>query len=60
MTIYHVELTLCYKISNWVQLVIVSFGSTVRVAKRCSKNQNMFVGYSEMLKSIMVKNWTLS
>ena len=60
MKIYHVELTLCQKISNWDQLVIMSFNSTVRVAKRCSKNQNIFVGFSEMLKKIMVKNWTLS
>ena len=32
----------------------------VRVAKCCYKNQNIFVGFSEMLKKIMVKNWTLS
>ena len=60
MKIYHVELTLCQKISNSAQLVIISFSSTVRVAKRCSKNQNIFVGFSKMLKKIMVKNWTLS
>ena len=58
--IYHVELTLCLKISNWAQLVIISFSSTVSVAKRCSKNQNILVGFSEMLKKIIVKNWTLS
>ena len=46
--------------SNWAQLVIISFSSTVRVAKRCSKNQNIFVGFWEMLKKIMMKNWTLS
>ena len=60
MKIYHVELTLCKKISNWAQLVTISFSSTVRVAERCSKNQSIFVGFSEMLKKIMVKNWTLS
>ena len=60
MKIYHVELTLCKKISNWAQLVVISFSSAVRVAKRCSKNQNIFVGFSEILKKIMVKNWTLS
>ena len=38
------------KISNWAQLVIISFNSAVRVAKRYSKNQNSFVGFSEMLK----------
>ena len=32
----------------------------MRVAKRYSKNQNIFVGFSEMLKKITVKNWTLS
>ena len=46
--------------STWAQLVIISFSSTVSVAKRCYKNQNIFVGFSEMLKKIMVKNWTLS
>ena len=60
MKIYHVELILWYKISNWAQLVIVSFSSAVRVAKRYSKNQNIFVGFSEMLKKIIVKNWILS
>ena len=44
MKIYHVELILCYKISNWAQLVIISFSSAVRVAKRYSKNQNIFCG----------------
>ena len=43
-----------------VQLVIISFRSAVRVAKRYSKNQNIFVGFSEMLKKIIVKNWILS
>ena len=56
MKIYYVELILCRKISNWAQLVIISFSSAVRVAKRCSKNQNIFVGFSEMLKKIIVKN----
>ena len=46
--------------SNWAQLVIISFSSAVRFAKRYSKNRNTFVGFSEMLKKIMVKNWTLS
>ena len=32
----------------------------MRVAKRYSKNQNIFVGFSEMLKKIMVKKWILS
>ena len=32
----------------------------MRVAKRYSKNQNFFVGFSEMLNKIMVKNWILS
>ena len=50
MKIYHVELILCQKISNWAQLVIISFSSAVRVAKRYSKNQNIFVGFPEMLK----------
>ena len=50
--IYHVELILCQKISNWAQLVIISFSSAVRVAKRHSKNQNIFVGFSEMLKKL--------
>ena len=44
------------EISNWAQLVIISFSSAVRVAKRYSKNQNIFVGFSEMLKKITVKN----
>ena len=50
MQIYHVELILWKKISNWTQLVIISFSSAVRVAKRYSKNQNIFVGFSKMLK----------
>ena len=58
--IYHVELILWWKISNWAKLVIIIFGSAVRVAKRYSKNQNTFVGFSEMLKKSIVKNWTLS
>ena len=56
MIIYHVALILCQKISNWAQLVIISFSSAVRVAKRYSKNQNIFVGFSEMLEKIIVKN----
>ena len=60
MKIYHVELILWYKISNWAQLVIISFSSAVRVGKRYSKNQNIFVGFSQMLTKIMVKNWILS
>ena len=58
--IYQVELTLWYKISNWAKLVIISFCSSVRVAKRYSKNQNIFVGFLEILKKVMVKNWILS
>ena len=58
--IYHVELILWQKISNWAQLVIISFSSAVRVAKRYSENQNIFVGFLEMLKKIVVKNWILS
>ena len=50
MKIYHVELILWWKISSWAQLVIISVSSVVRVAKRCSKNQKFFVGFSEMLK----------
>ena len=45
MKIYNVELILWQKISNWAQLVIISFSSAVRVAKRYSKNQNVFVGF---------------
>ena len=48
------------KISNWAQLVIISFSSAVRVAKRYSKDQNIFVGFLEMLKKIVVKSWFLS
>ena len=33
----------------------MSFSSAVRVAKRYSKTQNIFVGFSEMLKKIMMK-----
>ena len=50
--IYHVELILWQKISNWAQLVIISFSSAVRVAKCYSKHQHIFVGFSEMLKKI--------
>ena len=46
--------------SNWAQLVIISFSSAVRFAKRYSKSQNIFMGFSEMLNKIMVKNWILS
>ena len=42
------------------QLVIISFSSAVRVAKRYSKNQDIFVGFLEMLKEIVVENWILS
>ena len=49
MKIYHVELILWQKISNWTHLVIISFSSAVRVAKR---SKNIFVGFSEMLKKI--------
>ena len=44
------------EISNWAQLVIIRFSPAVRVAKRYSKNQNIFVGLLEVLKKIMVKN----
>ena len=40
--------------------MIISFSSAVRVAKRYSKNQNIFVGFLEMLKKIVVKSWILS
>ena len=60
MKIYHVELILWKKISNWAQLVIISFSSAVRVARRYSKNQNISVSFLEMLKTIMVKNSILS
>ena len=39
---------------------MISVSSGVRVAKRYSKNENIFVGFSEMLKKIMLKNWTFS
>ena len=48
------------KISNLAQLIIISFSSAVRVAKRYSKNQNIFVGFLELLKKIVVGNWILS
>ena len=38
----------------------MSFSSAVRVAKRYSKNQTIFVGFSEMLKRIMVRTWIFS
>ena len=60
MKIYHVQLILCQKIFNWAQLLIMSFSSAVRAAKRYSKNQNIFVGFSEMFLKIIAKNWTLS
>ena len=41
-------------------MIIIRFSSDVRVAKRYSKNQNIFVGFSEISKKIMVRNWTLS
>ena len=41
-------------------MVIISFSPAVRVPKRYSKNQTIFVGFSEMLKQFMVKSWTLS
>ena len=41
-------------------MVIISFSSAVRVTKRYSKNQNIFVGFLEMLKKILVENWILS
>ena len=50
MKTYHVELILWWKICNWAQLVIINFSSAVRVGKRYSKNQNIFVGFSRMLK----------
>ena len=40
--------------------MIISFSSAVRVVKRYSKNQNIFLGFSEMLKKIITKNWILS
>ena len=58
--IFHVELILWQKISNWAQLIIASFSSAVRVAKCYSKNQDISVGVSGMLKKIIVKSWTLS
>ena len=60
MKIYQVELILYQKVSNWAKLVIVSFSSAVRVAKRYSKNQNIFVDFSKMLNKIIVENWILS
>ena len=39
---------------------MISFSSALRVTERYSKNQNIFVGFSEMLKKIMVKNGILS
>ena len=55
MKIYHVEQILWQKVSNWAQLVIISFSSAVRVAKRYSKNQNFFVGFSEILQNLWGK-----
>ena len=52
MKIYHVELILWQEISNWAQLVIISFNSAVRIPRRYSKNRNIFVGFSEMLKKL--------
>ena len=57
MKIYHVERILWQKISNWAQLVIISFSSAVRVSKRYSKNQNIFGGLFEHVEKIMVKNY---
>ena len=34
---------------------MISFSSAVEVAKRYSKNQNIFVGFSEMLKKLWCK-----
>ena len=48
------------KVGNKAQLVIISFSSAVRVAKRYSRNQNIFVGFSEMVKNFTMKNQTLS
>ena len=39
---------------------MISFSSAVRVAKRYSEDQNIFVGFMEMLKEIVVKNCILS
>ena len=39
--------TVSVYIANWTQLVTISFSSAERVAKRYSKNQNIFVGFSE-------------
>ena len=39
---------------------MISFSSAVRVAGRYSKNQNIFVSFSEMLEKIVVKSWILS
>ena len=35
---------------------MISFSSAVKITNRYSKNQNIFVGFSEMLKKIMIKN----
>ena len=39
---------------------MISFSSAVRVARRYSKNQSIFVGFMEMLNKIVLKNWILS
>ena len=52
MEIYHVELILWQKISNWAQLIIIGLSSAVKVVKRYSENKNTFVGFSEMLKKL--------
>ena len=40
--IYHLELIFWQKISDWAELVMINFSSAVRVAKRYSKNHNIF------------------
>ena len=57
MKIYHVELILWQKISNWAQLVIISFSSAVRVAKRYSTIQNIFVGHCGVIsRKLLIKS----
>ena len=41
-------------------MVIFSFSSAVRVAKRYSQNQHIFVGFSEMSGKVITINWILS
>ena len=51
---------MCQKIYNSAQLVIISFSSAVRVARRYCKKSKKFCGLFGNVEKIIVKNWTLS